>query len=648
MATLILSLTIVLGPLGSHAAGQDGRRVALLIGNGDYRNVGQKLPNPVHDARAMAGLLRELGFEVIEGIDLDYRGMRQVLRDFERRLLGADAGLFFYAGHGMEFRGGNYLFPTDAELETEGDISFGLVDLDLVVSIMENSVPVRLLFLDACRNNPLARRFRGLLGPSRSAAVGRGLARVEAGEGTFIAYATAPGEVAEDGEGENSPFTHALLQHLGEPGLDIRLSMDKVRRSVRRATSGRQLPWESSSLLGSFVFRGTPQAATVAAAIPSPDEAMADEPGSIEARLDLLFWESIKDSTDPADFEAYVTEFGDSGRFILLARKRAGELAMPGSEQPADAEAERPQARVQSVDLSGAPAAAGMRFRDCPECPEMVVVPAGEFMLGASDAEHEFARSAGASEALFQDELPRRRISLVSGFAVARTEVTLGQFREFVRSTARDMNGSCEVFADGRWVVDPAISWQEPGYPHGDDHPVGCVNLEDAEAYAQWLADRTGRPYRLLSESEWEYAARAGSDDWPDSSGRDWSTEACLFANALDRSAAARGETRRGMNCDDGFAMASPVASFRANEFGLHDMLGNVWEWVADCYVGNHSRNPGNGAPYLEGECKQHVVRGGSWQDGPENLRISTRFGDGADDRYQAVGFRVALSPLAP
>ncbi|MEZ5825151.1 MAG: caspase family protein [Geminicoccaceae bacterium] len=202
--------------------------------------------------------------------------MRRSLVEFGRALSGADAGLFFYAGHGMEFNGSNYLVPVDADLQTEADVYVQTMILDDILRVMESAVPTRLVFLDACRNNPLARRLQRNMNPSRGAALGRGLAKVDAGVGTLIAYATAPGDVAEDGEGANSPFTTALLEHLPVRGVEVNEMLTRVRRDVVSVT-GSQVPWASSSLVGPFFLGGDVEPEPEPEPVPAP-LAIASEP----------------------------------------------------------------------------------------------------------------------------------------------------------------------------------------------------------------------------------------------------------------------------------------------------------------------------------------------------------------------------------
>lgn len=302
------------------------RRVALVIGNSAYR-FAPELPNPRNDAAAVRAALQRLGFEVLAGEDLDGADMSRLLRDFGRQLEGADAGLFFYAGHGLQVGGNNYLVPVDAQLTNELDLEFEATDLNVVLRIMERASVTNLVFLDACRDNPLAENLARSMGATRSTAVGRGLARVESGVGTLITYATQPGNVALDGDGLHSPFTKALVEHIEAPGVDVALMLRRVRQSVLDATGGQQVPWGHSSLTGEFYFM--PEVATGAA--PVAEAAVA---GSPSTDLDALFWASIKDSDNPTMFEQYLAQF-PAGIFAGLARARLDELGSQGTETAA-------------------------------------------------------------------------------------------------------------------------------------------------------------------------------------------------------------------------------------------------------------------------------------------------------------------------
>jgi uncharacterized caspase-like protein len=228
------------------------RRVALVIGNGAYQYA-NKLPNPINDAADVAGMLRRLKFDVVEGTNLDRRGMDDAIRQFGRKLEGADLAVFFYAGHGLQVGGKNYLVPVDAKLERPGDLALDAVEVSTVLDQMEAEKRVNLIFLDACRDNPLARSLARSLG-TRSASVGQGLASIQSAVGTLIAYATQPNNVALDGDGRNSPFTKALLKHLTAPGIDVGLIMRRVRADVIAATRDKQVPWDDSSLVGDVIL----------------------------------------------------------------------------------------------------------------------------------------------------------------------------------------------------------------------------------------------------------------------------------------------------------------------------------------------------------------------------------------------------------
>jgi tetratricopeptide (TPR) repeat protein len=238
---------------GSEAV-RPGLRVALVIGNGAYANV-PSLSNPQNDAREMAGALRDLGFKVIEGYNLDSTMMRGKITDFGAALPGASVSLFYYAGHGMQVAGKNYLVPVDARLERPSSLGVEAIEVGTVLADMEAEKRINLVFLDACRDNPLSRSLAKSFGASRSATVGQGLAQLNAGIGTLITFATSPDTVALDGSGRNSPFTLAMLKHIRTPGLEIRSMLTRVRADVIKATNEQQVPWDHSSLTGDFYFR---------------------------------------------------------------------------------------------------------------------------------------------------------------------------------------------------------------------------------------------------------------------------------------------------------------------------------------------------------------------------------------------------------
>ena len=248
---LVASALCLLSIFGE-AAAEEGKRVALVVGNGDYVHASQ-LENPKNDASDIASALEALEFKVHKGIDLDKAAMDKLVRDFAEALVGSKVALFFYAGHGLQVSGQNYLVPVDAKLTTAAAIDFEMVRLDLIQRAMEREVKTNIIFLDACRDNPLARNLARALG-SRSTQVGRGLANVEAGEGTLISFSTQPGNVALDGTGRNSPFAGSLVKRIATPGDDLSSILIKVRNDVMDATERRQVPWEHSSLTSKIYF----------------------------------------------------------------------------------------------------------------------------------------------------------------------------------------------------------------------------------------------------------------------------------------------------------------------------------------------------------------------------------------------------------
>jgi uncharacterized caspase-like protein len=241
------------------------RRVALVVGNGTYEEAGT-LTNPVNDATDVAAKLRDLGFEVIEGNDLGKRDLERKIGEFSDALEGAGAGLFYYAGHGLQVDGRNFIVPVDAKLDVPAKLRLETVQIDDILDIMEQQTRTSLVFLDACRNNPFVKSLRKLA-TNRSAAPLAGLAQFDSTRGSFIAFSTAPGSVALDGAGRNSPFAIALIKHMGDPGQSINDLMIAVRRDVVAETHDAQRPWEQGSLLDRFEF--VPGGEVVASAAPA-------------------------------------------------------------------------------------------------------------------------------------------------------------------------------------------------------------------------------------------------------------------------------------------------------------------------------------------------------------------------------------------
>ncbi len=300
--------------LGRIEADAVQHRLALVIGNSAY--AATPLRNPVNDATAIAKALREFGFEVIERHDADRRQMRQALREFADTLRQQrGVGLFYYAGHGVQVNGRNYLIPVGADIRREFEVPDEALDARSVLRAMrlaDNGLNI--VILDACRNNPFARSFRS---------VTEGLARMDAPTGSLIAYATAPGRVARDGPGEHGLYTAALLKHVREPGRKVEDVLKQVRLEVRRATGGEQVPWESTSLVGDFYFKRAPKVDHPTASAPPKHPPLYGpvDPMAVE----LAYWESIRESDNPALLQAYLARY-PGGTFVDIAKFKLSEL----------------------------------------------------------------------------------------------------------------------------------------------------------------------------------------------------------------------------------------------------------------------------------------------------------------------------------
>jgi uncharacterized caspase-like protein len=326
MRSLIVALS-VLGLLVSANAAKADRRVAFVVGNGAYKNV-TPLPNPPIDAKAMAGVLRNVGFEVVEGTNLTRDKMTERLLEFGRKAQGADVAVFFYAGHGIAVDGTNYLLPVDADIKSEMDVKLGsAINIDVTLDQTMSDAKVKLVFLDACRDNPFAAKIRSST-TSRSVNVQTGLAEMKSGEGTLIAFATGPGQTALDGqEGTNSPFTRALVANIAKPGVEIQQAMTDVRAQVNEETDKGQLPWGHTNLIGAVYLNpaAPPPAASAAGPAPSPAPAAVASTSSGGTDVELEFWRSVKESNKPEELNAYVSSY-PNGQFKSLALARIAAL----------------------------------------------------------------------------------------------------------------------------------------------------------------------------------------------------------------------------------------------------------------------------------------------------------------------------------
>ena len=552
-------------------------RVALVIGNSNYKSA--PLKNPVNDAKAIADKLQGLGFKVTLKLDQDQKSMADAIRVFGNQLKAGGAGLFYYAGHGMQVKGRNFLIPVDADIQNEDEVPYRSVDANEVLSKMETAKNrLNLMILDACRNNPFARKFR-------SAA--QGLAQMDAPSGTLVAFATAPGSVASDGTGKNGIYTQHLLASLGQPGVPVEQLFKRVRVGVMKDTRNAQVPWESSSLVGDFYFK------------PGAASATADP-----AAIEIVYWDSIKDSSSADDYKSYLKKY-PNGLFVDIAKRRAlnpPKLTTTAIASIAPTTATKPKPEPAAT--------AGMTWIEPTTGMEFVWIPKGCFQMGSPASE------SGRSS----DERPHQ--VCVDGYWLAKYEVTNSQYRQF--RPAHDSSN------------------YEGNNLNGDNQPVVNVSWHDAIAFAEWLSQKTGKTFKLPTEAEWEYAARAGT-----TTARyfgDDETSLCRHANIADRTSkvAFSGFTHAYDGCDDGYKVTAPVGRLAPNAYGLHDMLGNVWEWTSSPYDEAYSGGEKRAASASD---TLRVVRGGSWSGRPRDARAADRGWYTPGNYSGTFGLRLARIP---
>jgi formylglycine-generating enzyme required for sulfatase activity len=559
-----LSLFLLVLAAWSHPAAAEPR-YALVIGNGNYGSSFSKLPNPPNDARLVSKALKDAGFEVMTVLDADQKQMKRAFSDFGNKLsaAGKDAvGLFYYAGHGVQVDGANYLIPTGASIETAADVDMEAVNADWVLQQMEFAGNrMNIIILDACRNNPL---------PAGKRSAEKGLARMDAPKGSFLAYSTAPGATAVDGKGSNSPYSAALAKAIENDRVPLEQLFRQVRVDVMAATGEDQIPWDASSLTGEFFFK-------------KPD------------------------GSAPAQQTAAMT--------------------------PAAPLAPSPAASTGSAKAPEPAVAPGKPFRDCPNCPELVSIPTGSFSMG----------SPATDEVDRRDEKPQVKVTIAKPFALMTAEVTRDQFAAFLKETQREPEKGCYLPDGGDGKYDENADFLHPGIGQEGNHPVVCVNWSDAHDYAEWLSSKTGKHYRLPTEEERDYAARGGKKTvWPwgeDSA----SVNGCKVANVFDKAGKAKYPINEDqLPCSDNFAATGPVDAFPANGYGLKGMIGNVWEWVEDCYHETYQGAPTDGSAWEDDSCEKRALRGSSYIDNVWDSRFASRDKMAAGDRNANVGFRLA------
>ena len=565
MHRLLFSLIAIASLIAAAtSSAQEPQRIALVIGNQGYHPSVGALKNPHNDIALVASALTKQGFSVLPPVrDVRRTAILVAVRGFVAKLSSAGpgaVGFVYYSGHGAAEKdtGINYLIPVDASEPGSAAFWEDSVKLDEVLKLLEGARnAAKFIVFDACRNE--------LQLPERTS--DKGLIPVREHQGMFIAYATAPGRVASDRGTTSGPYAAALAAELAKPGLDHLNLFQNVKETVLASTNGVQQPWSSDGMTRrvplTSAVKATPASATTPATQPS-----SPTPPMSEA---ALAWDPIKDTRSAAVLDAYAKQFAGTV-YAVLARERLVELQR--ADQQRVASVQQPvTAPEQRREPAGEVPQVGQSFRDCNDgCPEMVVVPAGEFMMGEGK--------------------DQRRTTIPQPFAVGKFEVTFAEWEACVSG------GGC-------------VSNKSPsdrGWGKGR-RPVIHVSWNDAKEYATWLSRKTGKSYRLLSEAEWEYAARAGTAlrySWGNDAGQ---------GNANCAGCGSQWDNKQ----------TAPVGSFKPNAFGLNDMHGNVWEWCEDAY-----------------DASSRVLRGGSWYYNPLNLRSAVRLRLQPSVRGNDVGFRLA------
>jgi formylglycine-generating enzyme required for sulfatase activity len=536
------------------------KRIALVIGNKDYKTSVGPLVNPLNDAHLVAGALKSVGFDVLKPVENATRtDMLRAINAFASALksAGSDAvGFLYYSGHGAASQGENYLIPIDVTEASTDELRILGVKQSEVLDILRTEAPnaAHYLVFDACRNN--------LQGGARGA---KGFVAVEQQNGVLVAFSTAPGKTAQDTGSGSGPYAAALATELVKPGQTDLIMFHNVRIDVIDKTKRDQVPWFEDGIerrerpvfalatSGVKPTQVSPTSGTTQVAVVGPPISVAPPSGPCGNTPVNVSWSSR--SAQPLS--------------------SAEECAL----KPKDV------------------------FKECDKCPEMVVVPAGSFMMGSPENEEDRSK----------DESPQHRVTFSQPFAVGKFSITFDEW------DACAADGGCNNYKPS-----------DEGWGRGS-RPVINVSWDDAKAYVAWLSRKSGKYYRLLSEAEREYITRAATTT-PFWWGSSISTGQANYNGNYTYGSGAKGELRQ---------KTVPVDSFQPNPWGLYQVHGNVYDWVEDCYHDTFDGAPPNGSAWTGGDCKYRVLRGGSWYIVPRYLRAASRGRYPIDVRVSLLGFRL-------
>jgi len=598
-----ISLCAMMVLCGAAAANAEPARLALLIGNQNYADKVGPLKNPHSDVALIEAALKGLGFTVTVVKEASYRDMAAALKRHVAEVRKAGPGaisFFYYSGHGVANpdTGINYLVPADIADANDPNLWSNAFEQSDVIEKLSRQAPqaTHYVVFDACRNE-----LRLSSAGQKALGAEKGFVPVAQAAGLLIAYSTGLKQTASDAGEGGGPYARALAAELVRPGLEAVTMFRNVQLKVKQAIG--QDPWLSFPSLPEVYLAGRAGEPVAAAAPPVADT-------EAEAARE---WAAL-DKNSVAMLKTFLRRHGSS-RFADYAQARIEELkpqqmavaAPPVEHVPPSAEDACDGIRVSVAHSKTKPCikpGSGKAFRDCPDCPEMVIAPAGSFTMGSPESEPERSDAEG----------PQHRVTIRKPFAVGRFAATFAEWDACVAT------GGCDGY-----MPDDA-GWGR------DDRPVINVSWNDAQAYVKWLSGKTGKLYRLLSEAEFEYAARAGTTT-PFWWGTSISTAQANYVGDITYSGSQKGENRQ---------KTLPVKSFEPNAWGLYQVHGNVLTWTQDCWSDNYAAAPTDGTARTTGDCGRRILRGGCWGFGPRILRAAKRNRAKPDDRANGVGFRLA------
>lgn len=661
------------------------KRVALVIGNSNYAD--SPLKNPVNDASDIAEVLTNLGFDVEVATNLSHEEIKEKLQDFGQQLGKADVGFFYYAGHGVQAEGVNYLIPVSADMSDQDAIIKEAISTSSILQKMELAGNgINIVVLDACRNNPLTKSFKS--------SSNKGLAIIQAPSASFIAYATAPGYVAADGTGENGLYTQYLLKNLETPGQTIEQMFKKVRVSVVQESGGQQVPWENSSLLGEFHF----------VELSESDKKMGLVNYYTPDQFELKFWQTVQKNPSRAQYEAYLKKF-PKGDFRLIAQKKLKEMGngmltihsnvfgdsikinneyrgtskatfslepdeytIEVSKMGFDSITKKitvlPEQHLDmqfSLQASIKPVSNDMRSSVAAENKLNKVILPEQELVQTPYTEHLDVIHVTADKMISDASKRPEKTEAIINMPFVQVKsgcFTMGSpFLEEGRLNDEQQHRVClsKDFWIGKYEVTQA-QWQKVmGYNPaffkgcGPNCPVERVSWDEVQGFIFKLNLQTGQNYRLPTEAEWEYAARA--DTRLSTYAGDSELLGQNKATRLNKIAWYSGNSgvqyKGGQYCEDWdekeFAAqrcgTHPVGLKQASPWQVYDMIGNVWEWTQDKYGSLSDKDATDPRGAASGN--KRVVKGGHWAGTLSQNRSAARYGYTKNRKVEHVGFRL-------